>query len=307
MMAKFLMLSKSTDRMDALLSQKPFWNMFSDPNALLACQELALEMLADVVGDVVAVRRAQGGEVAAAVTVFDFSHILSVTEKRVEYDLLGAGPVSVHELRQIHAKLRQKYRQQLQGKLDRIFQQQQQQTSDVTSTDQEQLQQQQMQSPPRVSSDGSNNNNPKLHEQVLKHATCIGAVATGFAGSVFSKIKASPVNFRKPMSSSSSDTEPAIRDGLVVGSTPVAGAAATETNDFATPPSPLSGAAASAVGAVAGATTTTPSSIDVAVEDFLNSTDDGDWVSADMQGATDRVSNFIIGSDDDEEEEDMFL
>jgi hypothetical protein len=49
MIAKFLMLAKSTDRMDALLSQKPFWRMFGDPNAILAVQELAMTMLCDVV------------------------------------------------------------------------------------------------------------------------------------------------------------------------------------------------------------------------------------------------------------------
>jgi hypothetical protein len=41
MLSRFLMLSKAVDRMDALLSQKPFWRMFADPNALLACQELS--------------------------------------------------------------------------------------------------------------------------------------------------------------------------------------------------------------------------------------------------------------------------
>ena len=49
MIAKFLMLAKATDRMDALMSQKPFWKMFADPSAILAVQELAMEMLADVV------------------------------------------------------------------------------------------------------------------------------------------------------------------------------------------------------------------------------------------------------------------
>jgi hypothetical protein len=34
-MATFLMFAKSVDRMDALLSQNP-WNMFADPNAILA-------------------------------------------------------------------------------------------------------------------------------------------------------------------------------------------------------------------------------------------------------------------------------
>jgi len=49
MIAKFCMFSKSVDKMDALLSQKPFWRMFSDPNSLLVLQELAMDMLCDVV------------------------------------------------------------------------------------------------------------------------------------------------------------------------------------------------------------------------------------------------------------------
>jgi hypothetical protein len=49
MMSKFLMLAKSVDRMDALLSQKPFWRMFADPNAILALQELSMTVLCDVV------------------------------------------------------------------------------------------------------------------------------------------------------------------------------------------------------------------------------------------------------------------
>ena len=52
MIAKFLMLSKSTDRMDALLSQKPFWKMFGDPNAILAVQEIAMSMLCDVAAEI---------------------------------------------------------------------------------------------------------------------------------------------------------------------------------------------------------------------------------------------------------------
>ena len=52
MIAKFLMLAKSTDRMDALLSQKPFWKMFADPNAITAVQELAMSMLCDVACEV---------------------------------------------------------------------------------------------------------------------------------------------------------------------------------------------------------------------------------------------------------------
>ena len=49
MIAKFCMFSKSVDKMDALLSQKPFWRMFSDTNSLLVLQELSMDMLCDVV------------------------------------------------------------------------------------------------------------------------------------------------------------------------------------------------------------------------------------------------------------------
>jgi ELMO/CED-12 family len=137
MIAKLLMLSKRTDRMDALLSQKPFWKMFSDPYAILTVQELALELLADVVDELVQVRRTTAElqknlcspstaavKASSYVTVFDFTHILTVTEQRVEYDLLGAGPISIPDLRQIHGKLRAQYQKQLRQKLDRLAQQQ---------------------------------------------------------------------------------------------------------------------------------------------------------------------------------------
>lgn len=50
------------------------------------------------------------------VTVFDFPIILEVTEKRVGNDLLGAGPKTVEELREIHAKLVVKYQKALEEK-----------------------------------------------------------------------------------------------------------------------------------------------------------------------------------------------
>jgi hypothetical protein len=49
MLAKFCMLSKAVESMDALLSQKPFWKMFADPNSLLVLQELSMEVLCNVV------------------------------------------------------------------------------------------------------------------------------------------------------------------------------------------------------------------------------------------------------------------
>jgi hypothetical protein len=48
MLAKFLLFSKAIDKMDALLSAKPFWKMFVDPNALLILQEVSLDLLCDV-------------------------------------------------------------------------------------------------------------------------------------------------------------------------------------------------------------------------------------------------------------------
>ena len=44
MLAKFLLFSKSIDKMDALLSAKPFWKMFLDPNAMLVLQEVSLDL-----------------------------------------------------------------------------------------------------------------------------------------------------------------------------------------------------------------------------------------------------------------------
>lgn len=121
MMAKFLMFSRAVDRVDALLSHRPFWRMFADPNALLACQELSMDMLADVVVEMERERRlpdyvdpsglpgAKGGDGTGSVSVFDFSEILDRTEKRVRDDLLGAGPKSVVELRSVHARLKVRY------------------------------------------------------------------------------------------------------------------------------------------------------------------------------------------------------
>lgn len=126
MMAKFLMLAKSTDKMEALMSQKPFWRMFADPNAILACQEISMNMLCDVVGEMNRERCVPGkedglsnmpgggkGEGGRAVTVFDFSEIMERTERRVRDDLLGAGPKSVEELRLIAGRLKIRYEQQL--------------------------------------------------------------------------------------------------------------------------------------------------------------------------------------------------
>lgn len=61
MLAKFLMLSKSVAQMDALLSQKPFWRMFDDPQSILSLQEISMTFLCDVVNEL------QQERIAAAV------------------------------------------------------------------------------------------------------------------------------------------------------------------------------------------------------------------------------------------------
>ncbi|KAL7463687.1 hypothetical protein ACHAXS_004043 [Conticribra weissflogii] len=150
MLAKFLMFSKSVDKMDALLSSKPFWKMFMDsPNAMLVLQEVSLDLLCDVVVEIGRERRlAYLIELAnnskdgnnteerdgnngngkskkkvgmhdnkrSKVTVFDFTEIMERTEKRVENEILGAGPQNVDELRAVARRVKSKYLMRIQSK-----------------------------------------------------------------------------------------------------------------------------------------------------------------------------------------------
>mmetsp|Transcript_14866 Transcript_14866/g.21955 ORF Transcript_14866/g.21955 Transcript_14866/m.21955 type:complete len:326 (+) Transcript_14866:1-978(+) len=119
MLAKLLMFSKSVDKIDALLSSKPFWRMFSDPNALLVLQELAMDMLCDVVVELGKEKKlehleeikhnSKNAEEYRGVTVFDFPFILERTEKRVRDDLLGSAPKTVEEMKSIAGRLKVKY------------------------------------------------------------------------------------------------------------------------------------------------------------------------------------------------------
>jgi hypothetical protein len=59
MLAKFLLFSKAVDKMDALLSAKPFWKMFIDPNSMLILQEISLDLLCDVCVEIGRERRVQ--------------------------------------------------------------------------------------------------------------------------------------------------------------------------------------------------------------------------------------------------------
>ena len=130
MIAKFCMLSKSFHKIDALLSKKPFWKMFENPDCLLVLQELSMEILCNVVVELKRERKVpkadkdkdkhkdkdkergpsfDGQEGLADVTVFDFAEILYKTEKRVNDDLLGSGPRNVDELRANHSRNCTKY------------------------------------------------------------------------------------------------------------------------------------------------------------------------------------------------------
>ena len=129
MLAKFCMFSKAVESMDALLSQKPFWRMFGDPNSLLVLQEISMEILCNVVVEMGRERKMPkvikdyrlgsefvGQDGTDKVTVFDFAEILQRTEKRVRDDLLGSGPKTVDELRAIHSRNYTKYMRALEKK-----------------------------------------------------------------------------------------------------------------------------------------------------------------------------------------------
>lgn len=138
MLAKFLLFSKAVDKMDALLSAKPFWKMFIDPNALLILQEVSLDLLCDVCVEIGRERRVQKlveldkknnnvgehqqqqrgmpGVRDGKVTVFDFSEIMERTEKRVGEEILGAGPQNVDGLRAVAHRVKSKYLMRIQLK-----------------------------------------------------------------------------------------------------------------------------------------------------------------------------------------------
>ena len=153
MLAKFLLFSKAVDKMDALLSAKPFWKMFIDPNAMLVLQEVSLDLLCDVCVEIGRERRidkikdqlhqqqqqqsgggngseddnnnktkkkkkgsGMPGMEGGKVTVFDFSEIMERTEKRVGDEVLGAGPQNVDELRAVARRVKSKYLMRIQLK-----------------------------------------------------------------------------------------------------------------------------------------------------------------------------------------------
>ncbi|KAL7554155.1 hypothetical protein ACHAWF_017559 [Thalassiosira exigua] len=124
MLAKFLMFSKAVDKMDALLSAKPFWRMCIDPNAMLVLQEVSLDLLCDVCVEIGRERRVRkiveknegggGGKDGGGGG-------MSMTregKRRVGEEVLGAGPQNVEELRAVARRVKSKYlmRVQMKGK-----------------------------------------------------------------------------------------------------------------------------------------------------------------------------------------------
>lgn len=274
MMARFLMLAKAVDRMDALLSQKPFWRMFADPNALLACQELSMDMLADTVVELRSIRQAEAetadeienddssakeSEQIEYVTVFDFAHILGMTEKRVEHDLLGAGPGTVAELRTIHARLKTRYKQLLNKRLETI------QNKDGNTQSKE--------TPPPIIA--SNIAAKELPQQVFQQATELGSKASAFAGKMFSKFQAPGFSRQSPIQATANENEAVIFED-------------DKTKNISTEQTQE---------------TVRDNNIDDgdATDDKANSnSDDSDWVDTEIPVATDTVGNFSIGDDDED-------
>jgi len=303
MMSKFLLLAKTVDRMDALLSQKPFWRMFANPDALTACQEVCLDMLADVVVELQAQRELRG---LGNVTVFDFSSILEITEKRVQYDLLGVGPKTVEELYQIHAKVKQKYKIQMVQFQQQYAEQQQQerQPNDAETGDR--------------AGDGADTTTPRnpaatgtaaveaansAVDQVFRKASGFAFGATNLAGSVLGKIKSSasiPAGSFNPLAS---------RDSSATDGT--GAQAETETVEF----EPNQGEATASESEGPGSTTKGAdnntegqadshiSSRSCAAAKPNSNGEEGDWVGTELQPATDAVRNFTIGGDDEDEED----
>ncbi len=176
-------------------------------------------------------------------TVFDFSTILERTEKRVRDDLLGAGPKTVEELRSIAGRLRVKYQNQLERKIQRAKQQEQNEK------------------------DGGGNILPT--PQIKGVMDMAGSMAGGF----FAKVKSA--KFPTGFGSTKSD-EPQ----------PGTASAPTEASATIVDLPPLDSTVANTVPTATNAET-------IALE--------GDWVGTDIAAATDAISNFSIGDEDDED------
>ena len=321
MMARFLMLSKSVDRMDALLSQKPFWRMFADPHAVLVCHELAMEVTADVVCEFRYERRQQEQEQATAaslgdnvdgpaataativstefdpnekdvVSVFDFAEILSVVEQRMEHELLGVGPKSVPELRAIFEKQRQRRRQQqAQAQQAALREATTSGTNDAAQEDQQQQQQQQQ----PTGGEGTDSA-PAGGRRFMQKAKFLRVSASAMAGNVFQKMKdSSPAKAagdaaRNATSGSlfGRSAVPTTAPPDLLGGDGDQDAVPPTPTVVALPPEPVMSSNTGATAAAAASTTE----------------EEDDW-NKDIAAATEGVTKFSIGTNEDDEDCDL--
>lgn len=206
-------------------------------------------------------------------TVFDFSTILERTERRVRDDLLGAGPKTVGELRSIAGRLRLKYEAQLERRLQRAMQHQQSLEPDNTDNTAKPKGGLGLPTIPVVVPTP-----PPLKDVLDKAGGAAGAMAGAagaFAGGFFAKVKTTGAAL-----------------GSTLNRTTTQATTATPATTAFSEPAPTIVDLPPPMPFTAPATTT------------ANQDSDGDWVGTDIASATDAISNFSIGDDEDE---DMML
>jgi hypothetical protein len=198
---------------------------------------------------------------------------LERTEKRVRDDLLGAGPKTVDELRSIAGRLRIKYQNQLERKIQRAKEKHEVGGDGNSGVG--------------VGGDNSNNNAfvPPVQMQGVMDK------ATNMAGGFFAKAKSAKFrssfmdNFNTRGSKTNAGTESEVTTATIVDLPPL--------NDTPT--------AAATTEPAATTTTNNVSSGNVSA-----TSSEGDWVGvADIEPATDAITNFSIG--DEDEDADLLL
>lgn len=304
MIAKFLMLAKSTDRMDALLSQKPFWRMFADPNAILAVQELAMTMLCDVVVEIAKEKQIpilakqyadqNGGSGGDKVSIFFFLANGRTSKANTTVASIGQvvlilfffvfyEKVTVFDFSTILERSERRVRDDLLGagpktvdELRSIAGRLQVKYKNQLERKIQRAQQQQEQEDnnPGGAGIGGGGAPPQIKDVMDK--------ATNMAGGLFAKMKNQQFpNFsrrddQKSPASASTSTSNEQQKATVVD----------------LPPTEPSTTAATAAGTKAAPDTSSASANAV----------DSDWVGTDMTPAMDAISNFSIGDDDEDDD-----
>lgn len=202
-------------------------------------------------------------------TVFDFSTILERTERRVRDDLLGAGPKTVGELRSIAGRLRLKYESQLERRVQRAMQHQKSLEEGTTSTTD-------IDNDVAAAAAGGggaptvpNHQFKEVFDKAGGAAGAMAGAAGAFAGGFFAKVKSSGATF--------GNFNPGARNRAASSSSSAAADPAPTIVDL--PPVP------------------SPTTVEAPAQES-----EGEWAGTDIASATDAISNFSIG---DDEEDDM--